>query len=52
MAINYKPGKSPFYTDDEVLTEQEHLDSCDINKMVYAAARLPSKRRQYPSLWV
>lgn len=39
MPINYKPTKYAFFTSDEEITEQEHLDSCDINKMVKNAAR-------------
>lgn len=39
MALNYQPSKHAFITDEEDLTEQEHLDSCDINKMVKNAMR-------------
>lgn len=39
MALNYQPSKHAFITDEEELTEQEHLDSCDINKMVKNAMR-------------
>ena len=39
MALNYQPSKNAFFTNEEELTEQEHLDSCDINKMVKNAMR-------------
>ena len=39
MALNYQPSKHAFFTEGEDLTEQEHLDSCDINKMVKNAMR-------------
>lgn len=42
MAIKYSQGKpSKFATvnDEDSLTEQEHKESCDINKMLKAAAR-------------
>lgn len=32
--ILYKPSKHAIYPDGESLTEQEHKDSCDINKMI------------------
>lgn len=39
MAILTKPSKHAFYTEGETLTEQEHSDSCDINKMILSARR-------------
>lgn len=39
MPINYKPTKYAFNTEGPSLTEQEHHDSCDINKMLRSAAR-------------
>ena len=39
MALNYQPSEHAFFTAEEDLTEQEHLDSCDINKMVKNAMR-------------
>lgn len=39
MALKYEPSKYAFVTEGEELTEQEHLDSCDINKMVKNAMR-------------
>ena len=35
----YDPQPDAFYCDEETLTEQEHKDSCDINKMIHAALR-------------
>lgn len=32
--ILYKPSKHAFFTEGDSLTEQEHTDSCDINKMM------------------
>jgi len=32
--IKYTPSKFAFHTEGETLTEQEHKDSCDINKMI------------------
>lgn len=34
MAILYPKTKWDFHTEGPSLTEQEHLDSCDINKMI------------------
>lgn len=39
MPILYKPSKYAFLTDGEILTEQEHKDSCDVNKMLAQAKR-------------
>lgn len=39
MPLMYKPTKHAFFTEGEELTEQEHKDSCDINKMVKSAMR-------------
>lgn len=39
MAVLAKPGKYATQIIGESLTEQEHLDSCDINKMLKAASR-------------
>lgn len=39
MAILYKTPKDAFFTEGESLTEQEHQDSCDINKMIKSALR-------------
>lgn len=39
MAILYKPTKHAFYTEGDSLTEQEHKDSCDINKMIRSIER-------------
>ena len=39
MAILYKKTKYAFLTEGDSLTEQEHKDSCDINKMISAALR-------------
>lgn len=39
MPILYKPSKHAYYTDELDLAEQEHKDSCDINKMIIAAQR-------------
>lgn len=39
VAIQYQSSKYAFVTEGEELTEQEHLDSCDINKMVKNAMR-------------
>lgn len=37
--LMYEPCDTAIYTKGESLTEQEHKDSCDINKMVRNAAR-------------
>lgn len=37
MPIQYQPTKHAFYTEGESLTEQEHKESCDINKMIRKA---------------
>lgn len=37
MPLEYKPTKHAFYTEGDSMTEPEHLDSCDINKMVKSA---------------
>lgn len=39
MAILYKPSKHAWIPEGESLTEPEHADSCDINKMIKNAAR-------------
>lgn len=39
MAIQYKPTKHAFKTEGDSLTEQEHKDSCDINKMIHSISR-------------
>lgn len=39
MAILYTPTKYAFFTEGLSLTEQEHQDSCDINKMIKSASR-------------
>lgn len=39
MPIQYKPTKHAFVTKGAPLTEQEHKDSCDINKMLKASSR-------------
>lgn len=37
MPLQYKPSKNAFYTEGDSLTEQEHKDSCDVNKMIHSA---------------
>ena len=44
MAIQYDISPFAVYTDGETLTEAEHQDSCDINKMIKAALRGQSIR--------
>lgn len=39
MPVMYKPTKFAFYTEGEPLTEPEHKNSCDINKMIKNAHR-------------
>ena len=39
MAVLYKPTKFDTPVDPVSLTEQEHADSCDINKMIQAVHR-------------
>lgn len=39
MAVMYDPKPGAFMTEGLSLTEQEHLDSCDINKMMRSLAR-------------
>lgn len=39
MPVLYKPSQFAFYTEGELLTEQEHKNSCDINKMIKNAHR-------------
>lgn len=39
MPIQYKSSKHALIIEGENMTEQEHKDSCDINKMVKSAAR-------------
>ena len=41
MPLQYDPKKvnTPYFTEGESLTEQEHKDSCDINKMIRALER-------------
>lgn len=41
MALKYDPSKIPHATEvtQESITEQEHKDSCDINKMLKSAQR-------------
>lgn len=39
MALLYKPSKWAIVNDEPSLTEQEHKDSCDINKMIRAIER-------------
>ena len=39
MAVLNKPGKYALKFEDPSLTEQEHKDSCDINKMILNAFR-------------
>lgn len=49
MAILYKYSKFAVECHGDKLTEQEHKDSCDINKMIRSAARgLPVRQRQIP----
>lgn len=37
MPLKFKPGPYDTVVDPESLTEQEHVDSCDINKMLRSA---------------
>ena len=39
MAILYTPTKNAFFTEGDTLTEAEHADSCDINKMMRNALK-------------
>lgn len=39
MAIKYQSSKFAFHTEGESLTEAEHADSCDINRMIASAHR-------------
>lgn len=39
MALLYKPSKHAIHNTEPSLTEPEHKDSCDINKMILAAKR-------------
>lgn len=39
MPVLSKPSKHAFYTEGESLTEAEHKDSCDINRMIKDAKR-------------
>ena len=39
MAIQYTPTQHAFYTVGDPLTEAEHADSCDINKMMHNALK-------------
>lgn len=34
MPLKYEPSEHAFFTEGDCLTEQEHADSCDINKMI------------------
>lgn len=52
MANLNKPTKYDTPVDPESLTEQEHKDSCDINKMILAAHRGQQIRQAKPGLWV
>ena len=48
MAIKYDPTPWDFHTEGPSLTEQEHADSCDINKMVKNAMRGMDVRGSIP----
>lgn len=52
MANLNKPTPYDTPVDTESMTEQEHKDSCDINKMILAAHRGQQIRQAKPGLWV
>ena len=49
MAVLYSKTKWDFHTEGPSLTEQEHLDSCDINKMIKNVMRGMDVRGSNPS---